>query len=239
MINFVYADELKKKYCVYGSFYNINFESTTIECRRLLEIFSIQHLSREKSKSLQYHESFLGSPDAVFIMMNPGSSKPLLPHYIPPTFVHNDTLPEKILNNSLVITQPDNAQYQIMNVMNHKKWNHVRILNLSDIREAKSEHFFSQIKILTGLLHSIFAPPRLYELQLALSPSVIPVFAAWGRDKSLIPLATQCLSILPNDYTIKGVRKPGDDYRLYSYASPPPMKYKLKWLEQIEPLLDN
>lgn len=239
MINFIYADELKRKYCVYGSFYNINFESTTIECRRLLEIFNIEYLAKEHCHSLQCRESFLGSPDAIFVMMNPGSSKPILPQYTPPTFTHDDTLPENILNNPLVITQPDNAQYQIMNVMNHKNWNHVRILNLSDIRDPKSDSFFNQVKNSRGLLHSIFSPPRLYELQLALSPTVIPMFAAWGRDKSLIPLATQCLSTLPNNYKIKGVHNPGDDYRLYSYASPPPMKYKLKWLEQIEPLLDD
>jgi len=59
-------------------------------------------------------------PDAVFIMMNPGSSKPLVEV--------NNHFPATSLNKlaiSLVPTKPDTTQYQVMRLMHYRWWQHV------------------------------------------------------------------------------------------------------------------
>jgi len=73
-------------------------------------------------------------PDAIFIMMNPGSSRPL-------EEVDNVVSEDNInkLEISLVPTKPDTTQYQVMRVMHYCNWNHVRVLNISDMRDPKSD----------------------------------------------------------------------------------------------------
>jgi hypothetical protein len=65
------------------------------------------------------------SPDAVFIMMNPGSSKPLVEvnNRIHARAIHK-------LPISLVPTRPDTTQYQVMRLMHFLGWRHVRVLNI-------------------------------------------------------------------------------------------------------------
>ncbi|NLW47549.1 MAG: hypothetical protein GXY86_09475, partial [Firmicutes bacterium] len=69
------ADILKEQYVVYGSFYYMHVSSEiTLPCRNCLEI-----IDRERFKDPEV-------PEALFIMMNPGSSAPLddkseLPEY--------------------------------------------------------------------------------------------------------------------------------------------------------------
>jgi hypothetical protein len=65
----------------------------------------------------------------MVIMMNPGSSKP---H----RWYENNT------KESLAI--PDNTQSQIMKVQNCNL-QYARVLNLSDLREAKSSIFYDKI----------------------------------------------------------------------------------------------
>ena len=65
------------------------------------------------------------------------------------------------LRNVWVQTQPDNAQYQVMSVMEHIGWNYVRVINLSDIRCPKSHEFRDLLSTLKGpdpdCLHSTFS----------------------------------------------------------------------------------
>ena len=98
-------------------------------------------------------------PDAVFIMMNPGSSRPL-------NEVNNRIHAEAIheLPISLVPTKPDTTQYQVMRVMHYCEWRHVRVLNLSDLRCPKSGEFFKQFKrpgrrSPRSTSHSVFSEP--------------------------------------------------------------------------------
>lgn len=66
------------------------------------------------------------TPDIMVVMMNPGSSRPI----------------DGIDNNKLEsLAVPDNTQSQIMKVMLNSNLQYARILNLSDLREAKSNIF--------------------------------------------------------------------------------------------------
>lgn len=247
MIPYIYAKELKKKYIVYGSFYNTTYNNESVSCRNLLEIYDRIHFRKTCFNNLLepiHIRSLLAKqkqeiPDAIFIMMNPGSSKPLKPNYAISKFLNDAQLPQKILNNPLVITKPDKAQYQIMNVMNYKNWKHIRVINLSDICEAKSSIFIKKVVLINKGTHSIFSKERVEELKVALSTQCLPTFAAWGRDEKLIPLANKCLASLPETHKPKGVQYHEDDFRLYAYASPPRKEDKLKWLELIQDAIDS
>ncbi len=134
MVKFIPAEELKKEFAVYGHFYTIEIESfCRIECRSVLEVIN------KKYQVNEFDELSNRLPNAVFIMMNPGSSKPL-------TKTNNLISPQKIgdLQISLVPTKPDTTQYQLMRVMKYLNWQHIRVINLSDLRDAESGNFIEK-----------------------------------------------------------------------------------------------
>src|ERR1700677_2275097 len=191
MVRFIPAKKLKDLYDVFGHFYTVKIAPNKIvECRSVLEIIEkadvpgkLLVLSKQK-------------PDAVFIMMNPGSSRPLVEV---DNLFHVDTIHN--LPISLVPTKPDTTQYQVMRVMRHCEWGHVRVLNLSDLRCSKSGEFFKQFKRLEEEFsfdaHSVFSDRRKNELALKFTnQSAIPVIRAWGVSPHLDPLIERCLSKL-------------------------------------------
>ena len=128
---FIPADELKQNYGVFGHFYAVELASKeVVECRSVLEIASKTHAPKEPS------ELSMLRPDAVFVMMNPGSSRPLVEVNNP---IHAKAIHK--LPISLVPTRPDTTQYQVMRLMHFRCWRHVRVLNLSDLRNPKSAEF--------------------------------------------------------------------------------------------------
>ncbi|MFM6344569.1 MAG: hypothetical protein ACKPFK_05395, partial [Dolichospermum sp.] len=62
-MEFVYADELKRSFSVRGHFYDVEIAGKVFPCRSVLEIIANAGDSEAT-----------GVPDAVVIMMNPGSS---------------------------------------------------------------------------------------------------------------------------------------------------------------------
>jgi hypothetical protein len=64
-LEFVPAEALKANYSVFGHFYNLSIEGRQFASRSGLEIV-------EKCTC----DFIQSEPDAVFVMMNPGSSKP-------------------------------------------------------------------------------------------------------------------------------------------------------------------
>src|ERR1700722_18843393 len=104
MVRFIPAEELKRKFDVFGHFYSVQVApKKVVDCRSVLEIMEATH-APEKTASLSTRK-----PDAVFIMMNPGSSRPLVE-------VNNHIRADAIsdLRISLVPTKPDTTQYQVM-----------------------------------------------------------------------------------------------------------------------------
>ena len=238
MPKFTYAAELKKTFRCYGHFYRLHIGGANPQlCRSVLEITS---LPREAvgAKS-DPHDLFSSSgkelnlPDAVVIMMNPGSSRPiedgdtdsLLTLPLPAGF-----------QKPLVLTQPDNTQYQIMRVMVSKGWNHVRVLNISDLRDPKSPSFIAKTKDLAtlpgGATHSMFCEERSAERNTMLRRKpAAPFILGWGQDAGLIPLAKQCLSRIEGEKII--TVPAGNDPALTAHPSPMLQSKKEEWLDAI------
>lgn len=238
-IPFIYAKEFKEQYDVWGAFYDIFFNDSVFKCRNLLEIYDKWWAKENVKCNSQFlqHPASASSPrrpDAVFIMMNPGSSKPLEADIVPTKYPERN-LTLHIQKTPLVKTKPDPAQYQVMRVMAYKKWNYVRVINLSDLRETKSEEFlkiYQSLPINTRL----FSPARSLELEAVLSEASVPIIAAWGLDRRMISLAKTCLEILTS-HRVLGVQKRDKDSNLYAYPSPPSQDRKIAWLEDIRKII--
>lgn len=225
MIEFIPADELKSKFDVFGHFYSVQIApKRMVECRSVLEIVESDHVPK-KTAALSNRK-----PDAVFIMMNPGSSRPL-------TEVNNRIHAKAIheLPISLVPTKPDTTQYQVMRLMHYCEWQHVRVLNLSDLRCPKSGVFFKQFKELESELsfdaHSVFSDRRKDELGLKLIDAV-PVIRAWGLSPHLDPLIDRCLSRLTNTKAIKGLMREGSPNK-FLHPLPSLQSQKVEWVNRM------
>lgn len=71
LLEFIPAEKLKETFEVFGHFYSIDLKSgDRIDCRSVLEIVT------KKSKPSDTDLLLEQVPDAIFVMMNPGSSKP-------------------------------------------------------------------------------------------------------------------------------------------------------------------
>lgn len=228
MAEFISADELKQTYGVFGHFYSVVLASKeVVECRSVLEIATKARTPKDHS------ELSLLRPDAVFIMMNPGSSRPLVD-------VNNRVHARAIhkLSISLVPTKPDTTQYQVMRLMQFRQWRHVRVLNLSDLRSPKSPEFiklFQRLESAAGFdSHSVFSDARTDELALKLPTGnkKTPLVLAWGMSEKLNPLIERCLSRLPRKCAFKGLLEPGTTNK-YRHPLPSLQKDKRIWLENM------
>lgn len=224
-IEFIPARELKQHFQVFGHFYSVKLDSgERIECRSVLEIAGKHSSGRDALLD--------EAPDAIFIMMNPGSSRPL-------EEVHNLISARSInqLEGSLVPTKPDTTQYQVMRVMRHFGWNHVRVLNISDLREAKSNIFvgrFREIEERTAFAaHSLFADERSAELRRKLikKPDA-PIVCAWGVSPDLEPLIERCLMQMNGESGLTGLLKLGTTNK-YFHPLPTLQKDKQRWVREL------
>ena len=227
MVRFIPAEELKNRYDVFGHFYSVEFSRNKfVECRSVLEIVE-QSQTHEKMSVLSKRK-----PDAVFIMMNPGSSRPLVE-------VNNRIAAKELheLPISLVPTKPDTTQYQVMRLMHHCEWRHVRVLNLSDLRCSKSGEFFKQFKGLEEEAsfdsHSIFSIRRKNELALKMTTDkTIAVICAWGVSAELDPLIERCTSRITQNKTIKGLLKAGTTNK-FLHPLPSLQTQKMAWVNRM------
>lgn len=213
-MEFIYADELKQRFSVYGHFYDLEIGGAIFKCRSVLEIFS-------KSENLESS----ATPCAVVVMMNPGSSRPLDVDYVPKRHSVCEVT-SNTWEKSLVPARPDNAQYQVMRLMLLKRWKHVRVLNLSDLRNGNSGDFsvdFAEAKKLDSSgPHSLTHPRRLQELQSCCAGSPL-VIAAWGATEVLREAAESFLSKIQ-------VRGLSLHFPWYRYPSPYRKDQKIEWL---------
>lgn len=228
-MKFIYADELKKKYSVYGEFYNLKYEDgMELKCRKLLIIINKNYVNKLDLKS---------KPDAVFIMINPGKSKPLDENVKQVIINEEEVLDEGIVNIPLVPIQPDVTQYQIMRVMEVEKWNYVRIINLSDVRQANSKEFYEFVSETENSLHSIFDKRRKRELEQYIVNKQNKVIAAWGKDKALDKLINLAISSNMINERI-GVNSENDK-KHYNHSSPQIQQLKEEWLRDIICVIDE
>jgi hypothetical protein len=223
-MQFIYAEKLKEKFDVFGHFYDLKIGKEIFKCRSILEIVS---------KGLEY--KLKGLPDAVIIMMNPGSSRPLDKTYSLRLF-SIDEIFSKNWKKEIVPPRPDNAQYQIMRLMLLNDWNYVKVLNLSDLRNGNSGEFSNEFKRASAIdpsnPHCIVHIKRRNELKSETrSKANNPVIAAWGTVEVLRNAATELIELVPNLIGLKL------DTPWYKYPSPYIKKQKLNWLTDIDAIL--
>ena len=223
---FLPAAELKNLYSVMGHFYDISLNNKVrLKCRSSLEI-----LSREIAGN--FSGVSRGLPDAVFIMMNPGSSRTV------------ETSPSSIRDvgaisdcKTFVQTRPDTTQYQVMRVMTRLGWQHVRVLNLSDLREPKSSVFattFRSIELNYGYTaHSLFSPIRTQKLTVELRRKVdAPLICAWGVSPKLNSLICVAAPVLRDAGICRGLLKVGTSDR-YFHPLPTLQTDKEIWVNKL------
>lgn len=215
---FIPAEELKKHFDVFGLFYNISAS----RYRSCLEI--VRKNCMEDSSSLIKRK-----PDALVVMMNPGSSRPLhstdKSHEVK-SFSEADKL---LLKGKFIPAHPDPTQYQVERVMHRMKWNHVRVINLADVREPKSYVFTDSIRKKNP--YSIFSEERRTALlQLCTNETVI---CGWGMDRKLTPLIDPAVDFLKENQ-VKVIGQANDAQDIYFRHPSPMMKTgKMKWLEDV------
>ncbi len=219
-MKFLYADELKRIFEVTGHFYTLELSGQFFDCRNILEIKRIR-----KRKSISEH------PDCVVVMMNPGSSIPLVDDFVPSVYSF-DSISELKFASELVPTRPDNAQYQIMRLMQKKRWNFVRILNLSDLRNGNSSNFRTDFKevcsFINGGVNSIVHPARREELLSMIRCNDAPrILAAWG---SLDVLKDNAIEFISATEELCGLPL---EHPWYRYPSPYRKDQKLQWLADV------
>jgi len=228
-MEFLYAAELKKRFTCYGHFYElVMMDGERANCRSVLEIVDTA-IPQETPSDISLME-----PDVVVIMMNPGSSHPKDIYHIDGEIEYPQD--NGSMRKGLVLTQPDNTQYQVMRVAVAKGWKHIRVLNLSDLRDPKSGSFLQKAdalgEIMGGHTHSMFCKERTAECIHSLKrKSDTPIMLGWGQDAGLIPLAGQCMKRIEGE----PVSTVASDVHPLLNAHPSPMlqSKKLQWLESM------
>ncbi len=226
-MEFLYAAELKKQFACYGHFYELALmNGDRAKCRSVLEIVDAS-IPQENPSDISEME-----PDVVVVMMNPGSSHPKEIYHIDEEIEYPKA--SASMRKELVLTQPDNTQYQVMRVAVSKGWKHIRVLNLSDLRDPKSGSFLQKVDALGGIMgghvHSMFCAERADECAHSLRRKTrTPILLGWGQDAGLIPLAEQCMKRIAGEpfCTVASDVHP----LLNSHPSPMLQKKKLQWLE--------
>ncbi len=229
IMDFLYAAELKKRFACYGHFYElVMMDGERARCRSVLEIVD-RSIGHEHPSDLS-----LMKPDVVVVMMNPGSSHPKDIYHIDGEIEYPQS--GGSMRKELVLTQPDNTQYQIMRIAVAKGWGHIRVLNLSDLRDPKSGSFLQRVEALSEIMgghtHSLFCKERAAECTHSLiRKSDTPIMLGWGQDAGLVPLAEQCMKRIGGE----PVCTVASDVHPLLNAHPSPMlqSKKLLWLENM------
>lgn len=224
--SFIPADQLKKQFRVLGHFYNVVVGGQRVFCRSSLEIV----------RDALPPSGLDAAPDALVVMMNPGSSQPLA---TVPEEVDHTAFP--LTRKKLVATKPDTTQYQVMRLMHYSGWNHVRVLNLSDLREASSASFVKQYRSLEGehkySKHSIFCPSRERELSESLRRlQGAPIISAWGTSEKLDPLIQRCTRALNEHGALVGLKHASGADR-YLHPLPRMQQAKQAWIDDMVQLV--
>ncbi|MEL4457374.1 DUF1643 domain-containing protein [Lutimonas vermicola] len=179
--------------------------------------YMIDEYKFRKYLNIKRKNSLINKPDIMVVMMNPGGSKPV-------DGIDNNTIESEAI--------PDRTQKQIMQVMTSCGLEYALVLNLSDIREPKSNTMLLKVLEMDkkGVVHSIFDDRRKDDFD-SIFVKDIPVIFAWGVGKGLKELAENAIHRV-NDKKANGVEKEGVEW---AYYHPLPQVYKkqIEWVEKI------
>lgn len=185
--------------------------------------YEIGEFKFRKYLNIKLKNSIKQRPDLMVVMMNPGASRPL------DGKDNNDLESEAI---------PDRTQDQIMKVMKACKLEYARVLNLTDIRDPKSNQMLLKLTELDqqGIPHSLFDSRRRNEFD-ALFIKNVPVILAWGVNKKLQKLAEKAIEIISVDSPV-GLNKVGTSWAYY-HPLPQNFQKQLEWVDKIIEALKN
>ena len=222
MIEFEYADSLKQDFTVQGEFYRLQTDEHLLTCRRRVEI------TRNTTPAKQ-------APDAVAVLMNPGSIRLHNPHAADSFTVISNAASWPMRNSQLQLLKPDNTQYQLMRLMRLMGWQKLRLINLSDLCDANSASFARRYQTLNHETtpHSLLHPSRHKELNRLLKADHL--LLAWGSNPVQEADARAFLKRVQR-------RKPVGlalEAPWFRFASPYRKDQKLSWLHEIYTLLQN
>ncbi|MDD0822346.1 DUF1643 domain-containing protein [Bacillus cereus] len=217
---------MKSKFNYFGYFYELFLGEYTVKCRSVLEIVRVgKELNKESGV------------EAVVIMMNPGGSEPKgkdRSYTVERIDVENFVMDFDY--GKLVQTIPDVTQSRITTIMDYKGWNHVRILNLSDIREKKNGNLSKKIREFEqrnlSMVHSIFSPQRKEERVKFLGEGV-PVILAWGTLPCTKKYIERCLLELKEN-GMNWVGIPSSQGEWYYHH---PLTTQLSWCSEMKKIL--
>lgn len=181
-----------------GLFYDWRADRADFAKRAILEIF-------RDSQPTPGPDS---RPEVVVVMMNPGSSAPLA-GYCQPEFA-----------GQRVSAKPDAVQYQVMRLMAAAGWQHARVVNLADVRAAKSADLYALIEAgaTRADLGAMFAGASCVPTAAAVSaPRVI---CAWGMDKRLAPYAREAQAWLDAQGIVPLGVQAASTFPAYRYPKP-------------------
>lgn len=232
MCEFIPPKVLRQRYSVFGHFYQLERPGEPLlRCRSTLEIVR-NGCVEERGQALLDRR-----PDHLAFMMNPGSSYARGDRHhagnpVAAPGVRADA------GGNLLRAHPDKVQYQIMRVMACCGLKHVRVLNLSDQREARSAVFLGGLnpdRPITA--DSILSPEREDELDERLRPLRPSVIAGWGQDERIIGLATAASRRLDECCPILRLvgRRSATNPILFAYPFPPRRSraWLLQWVRDI------
>lgn len=177
----------------FGHFFQLTIGEDEYSCRSTLEIVRLGSdiAALEPSRLLDRQ------PCAVFVMLNPGGSRPCDGRQ--PINALND--PRQIAEqarSNLVLTCPDATQRAIEKVMDCKQLDHARVLNLLDIRNTESNEIYDTIASLPEDRppYSIFSPQRQGELTDRLGGDSQIVIVAWTVEGKCTFFFKECYQTL-------------------------------------------
>ena len=154
----------------YGDFYELLPDQ--IRCRSTLEIVRTRRVDAELANLSRE------GPDLVVIMANPGASAPRDGHWLPRQPAQIGELAD------LREMEHERTQTKIEQLMEFRQYDHVRVLNLSDIVQPSLKRLAQQLREREGNVgDSLFASPqRAEELDVRLNPRSNTVVAAWSYE---------------------------------------------------------
>ena len=236
-MGFVSQQILLERYQVFGCFYRIELmDGSIISCRSDLHIVDIEYFRETKGNS---------NASLLLIMMNPGKSSPIDKDYSIPIYKRVEAA-ESILNTPIVPTIADDTQKQIMRVMLNLNLKHVRILNISDIKNTDSNNFKLELEKTHFIdeIHSVFCKEREQELQQVLNSldTDAVILKAWGKtiiDQSSIfknLVKNNCIPSLPTNKKQLGLQ--GKSNLHFSHPLPKGNHHSQKqWVQDVSTLL--
>ena len=170
--------------------------------------------------------------DLSVIMMNPGKS--FLKYY------EGNNSTDSF--NKFVEATTDKTIKQILRIMEIKKLNYAKIVNLSDIRVTNSTIFYKMLKTeLKNYDHSIFSERNREYIKNYFNPASLFILA-WGTNKILQDLSKNAIEVI-NEYWGKDIRKIGIKHPVnkYGYYHPLPRtdEGQKQWIDDIINMIDN